>query len=168
MNESDRPTPPALTWSTGLAVIVFCLTGVASMLGWIPPAQNDADLQAVAEKAVAPGGTLAQADCPSCGVIAATCVLDRPDDEGFMAGLVNASGVLGPGLVAAVSGENREAADRKDGRYHQATVRFGNGTVRVFADRSEPRLQVGERVRVTEGVILRIADTVAERQHKAS
>lgn len=168
MNEPDRPSPPTLTWSSGLVVIVFCLVGVVALLGWIPVVQNDAELPAALEKAAASDGSMAPADCPNCGVIAATCILDRPDNEDFMAGLVHASGVLGPGLVAAISGQDREAENRKGGRYHQATVRFGNGTIRAFSDRSEPRLQVGERVRVTDGVIQRIADVVAERQNQAS
>jgi hypothetical protein len=38
----------------------------------------------------------------------------------------------------------------------------------MFTDRSEPRLQVGERVRVTDGVILRIVDAELRRQQQAS
>lgn len=168
MKKSVPSASPAFHWSTGLAVIVFCLTVVAAMLGWFPPARNGNDLPVLPEPAASSGDSVERAECTNCGVISAICILDRPDEEGFMAGLVNATGVLGTGFVAVVSGEDAAAAARRDGRYHQATVRFPNGAVRVFTDRSEPRLQVGERVRVTDGVILRIVDVEVRRQQQAS
>ncbi|MBY0340638.1 MAG: hypothetical protein K2Q19_05690 [Rhodocyclaceae bacterium] len=168
MKKSVIPPSRVPHWSTGLAVIVFCLTVVAAVVGWFPLAQNGNDLPVELDRTVSSADSTGRAECTNCGVISATCILDRPDEEGFMAGLVNATGVLGPGFVAVVSGEDPAAAERKDGRYHQATVRFPNGTVRMFTDRSEPRLQVGERVRVTDGVILRIVDAELRRQQQAS
>lgn len=155
MNESGKLPVQVLTWSSGLAIILFCLTGVASMMGWLPVGQDGPVLPAVPEGKVEASKGAAQADCPSCGVVAAVCILDAPDDDGFMAGLVSSSGVLGTGLVTLVSGEDKAPVDQKAVMHYQTTVRFGNGSVRAFTDKSEPKLQVGERVRVTDGIVLR-------------
>ncbi len=142
-----------LTWSCGLAIILFCLTGIASILGWIPDSLNGKPSGSARQESIAPDSPLVQGECLNCGVIATTCVLDLPDDEHFMAGLVNVSGVLGPGLVDAVSGGAAPATDKARGLHYQTTVRFNNGTTRAFAATNEPKWQVGERVRVTRGVI---------------
>lgn len=146
-----------LTWSSGLAVILFCLTGVASMLGWIPAPLNGNPSGSTPQQPAAFDSALVQGKCLNCGVIATTCVLDMPDDEHFMAGLVNVSGVLGPGLVEAVSGVSMPTptAETVADRHYQTTVRFSNGTTRAFAETTESNWQVGERVLVTKGVIQR-------------
>lgn len=137
-----------------MAIILFCLTGIASMMGWIPDVSKTLETPIAYKIVSVPDDELSQVECTNCGVIAATCVLDTSDDEGYLAGLVNASGVLGPGLVEAVSGEKPPVSHEKVVRHYQTTVRFNNGTTRAFASKAEPQWQVGTRVRVTEGIIL--------------
>lgn len=146
-----------LTCSSALAIILFCLTGVVSMLGWIPDFSEGAMGNALRQEVVVSDGMHVQGECINCGVISATCVLDVADDEHFMAGLVNVSGVLGPGLVEAVSGVSMPppTAETAADRHYQTTVRFSNGTTRAFAETAESNWQVGERVLVTKGVIQR-------------
>jgi hypothetical protein len=143
-----------LTWSSGLAIILFCLTGVASMLGWIPaPVGRPADAPE-RQTTTSSNRVLAPGECHNCGVISTTCILDVADEAPFMAGLVNVSGVLGVGLVETVSGAPAPAADHASGRHYQTTVRFNNGTTRAFADDADQKWKVGDRVRVNRGVIL--------------
>ena len=136
-----------LTWSSGLAILVFCLTGLASMLGWLPSSLDNSAGTPVRQAPLLP------TECLNCGVISATCVLDMADEDEFMVGLINVSGVLGPGLVTAVSGEAEPVSDKTGGRHYQTTVRFNNGTTRTFAATDAPKWQVGERVRVSDGII---------------
>ncbi|HWT55390.1 MAG TPA: hypothetical protein VN066_11305 [Rhodocyclaceae bacterium] len=153
MNQPARCAPQLLTWTSGMAIILFCLTGIASMMGWLPLAAETAGVPILDTRTAKSNSRFAASDCLSCGVIAATCVLDSPDDAGFMAGLVNASGVLGPGLVEAVSGESPPPSAGSTVRHFQTTVRFNNGTTRAFTDTAGSQWQVGMRVRVTDGII---------------
>lgn len=154
MNKPDRPPPQLLTWTSGMAIILFFLAGVASMMGWLPAVSETTEAPIIHRQTETSNLQPAASECMNCGVIAATCVLDSPDDEGFMAGLVNASGVLAPGLVQTISGEALPTSGDRAARHYQTTVRFDNGTTRTFADKAESQWQVGMRVRVTEGVIL--------------
>lgn len=153
MNKPGNTPLHMLNWTSGGAIILFCLTGIASMMGWIPTGGDGPDTFTSAEETATSNGKPAPAECGNCGVIAATCVLDFADEEPFMAGLINSSGVLGAGFVEAIAGTTPPAAERIAGRHYQTTVRFGNGTIRAFADKSRPAWQVGDRVRVIKGVI---------------
>lgn len=155
MNKPASSPPQLLTWTSVMAMLLFCLTGMAVMLGWLPLAADSADAPLIPARGMSSESRFATSDCISCGVIAATCVLDTPDDAGFMAGLVNASGVLGPGLVETVSGASPPPSGNGTARHYQTTVRFNYGTTRAFTDTAQSPWQVGMRVRVTEGVILR-------------
>lgn len=58
MNTSTQATrfPPALIWTAGIAIILFCGTGFAALMGWLPTSMGQ-DAPAVSGKASPTGKT---------------------------------------------------------------------------------------------------------------
>jgi outer membrane lipoprotein SlyB len=110
-----------------------------------------------------------KARCADCGVIESTRVVDLPGDTsvlGVVGGAV-VGGVLGnqvgggrgkdlatvAGAVGgAVAGNEIEKRVRSSKRY-ETTVRFDDGSTRVFGEASPPQWRTGDRVRVIDGAI---------------
>jgi len=128
----------------------------------------------VAPKPVKSPGLVAEngvmrAKCADCGVIESTRVVDTPGDTsvlGVVGGAV-VGGVLGnqvgggrgkdlatvAGAVGgAVAGNEIEKRVRSTQRY-ETTVRFDDGSTRVFAEASPPQWRTGDRIKVIGGVI---------------
>lgn len=184
MKKALGNSPQIMIWLVGFAIIVFCATGVAVLMGWIPSTlgQSASELE-LEKKAVAPASTqsgksqksIAAAEkraykgCPNCGVIESTRVIDAPGESGVV-GLVGGAvvgGLLGhqvgggrgkdiataAGAVGgAVAGNEIEKRMNSSKRY-ETTVRFEDNTVQSYVVANPTQWQLGDRVRVVDGVI---------------
>lgn len=178
INKSPHP----LIWVTGIAIILFCVAGLAAFMGWIPtsigsPTDNaklaTAPAQPVAAKPHTtpihkPNNTYAVATCAECGVIEAIREIDtRGDGSGIGAvGGAVVGGVLGhqvgggrgkdlatvAGAVGGAVAGNEIEKRAKSTKSYEVTVRFDNGSSRVFSE-ANPTWRNGEHVRVIDGVI---------------
>lgn len=179
-------SPHLLTWVVGISVILFCVAGIAALMGWIPksfgsPADNPAGgkLSTAPTSFVAPRvlkapalaaeNVVLRARCADCGVIESTRVIDTPGDPSVLGTVGGAvfGGVLGnqvgggrgkdlatvAGAVGgAVAGNEIEKRIRSGKRY-ETTVRFDDGSTRVFGEASQQQWRTGDRVKVIDGVI---------------
>ena len=163
-----------------VAVIVFSIVGIATMLGWLPSAQSMADpasrTDAVSGMETAPVralpgsaaavGTPAPAQCASCGVIESIRVVESKG-EGTGVGAVTGGvvgGILGNQVgrgsgrtVMTVVGAGAGAyagheieKNVKRTTQYQIGVRMSDGGLRTFYQQSQPALGVGQKVEVTE------------------
>lgn len=160
-----------------IAVIVFSLAGIATMMGWLPGAQSQTESaeqgrpsarQPAGERprAPAPG----PASCTDCGVVESIRAVEVRG-EGTGVGAIGGAligGVLGnqvgrgSGRTAATvvgagagayAGNEIEKNVKKSVRY-QVRVRMTDGTYRIFHERAQPAYGVGQKVRVTgQGLI---------------
>lgn len=107
--------------------------------------------------------------CADCGTVDAVTVRDVPGQStplGTVAGAVggavlghqvgqgrgNTAATIAGGAVGAVAGNEIERRIRKN-RQYDVTVRMDSGEMRTVPYASEPVPQVGERVRIVNGVI---------------
>jgi|SRR5688572_4993498 hypothetical protein len=106
-----------------VALIVFSIVGIATMMGWLPSSAlsgRDASDRASALSASTPrAGPAAPALCNDCGVIESI----RP---------------------------NKVETDTKGAMTYQIRVRMPDGATRTFYETVQPSLAIGQRVRVTE------------------
>jgi len=144
-----------------IAVIVFSIVGIATMMGWLPSALSGG----AAGKAAAASAT----PCNDCGVIESIRALPVKG-QGSGAGAVGGAvvgGVLGNQVgqgrgraVATVIGAgagayagNEIEKNLKDSVTYQIRVRMNDGTVRTLHEPAQPAVTVGQKVRITERVI---------------
>lgn len=178
MNVAEKKFPPVM-WMASIAVILFCLTAMAAILGWIPSSlsQSADDLPAEKHSAASAASSSAPAKphkapakCSNCGIIESIRTVDAPGESGVMgiAGGAVAGGVLGHqvgggrgkdiatvvGAVGgAIAGNEIEKRVRASTHY-ETTVRFDDGSKRVIAEASPSKWQVGDQVKVSEGNIV--------------
>jgi outer membrane lipoprotein SlyB len=162
-----------------IALIVFSVIGIATMMGWMPTAVsgNDPAAKAIANPATQDGAKPAAsrmraatgapaAACTNCGVIESIRVVEVKG-EGSGVGAIGGAvvgGVLGnqvgrgSGRTAATvvgagagayAGHEIEKNVKKSVNY-QVRVRMNDGSYRTFHEREQPALAVGQKVRVTE------------------
>ena len=178
INKSPHP----LIWVVGIVIILFCVTGLAAFMGWIPTSMgNPADSAKLASAPIQPAtakphtaptrsanNAYAKAACAECGVIESSRVIEtRGTGSGVGAvGGAAVGGVLGHQVgggggqdLATVAGAvggavaGNEVEKRVNAeKSYEVTVRFDNGSSRVF-NQSEQTWRMGERVRVIDGVI---------------
>jgi hypothetical protein len=106
-----------------IALIVFSIVGIATMMGWMPSVLSgrDAPERSAAVPGAAPGASrTAPAVCNDCGVI-----------ESIRVNPVEKSAQGGP-------------------MTYQIRVRMSDGATRTFYESAQPALTIGQRVRVTE------------------
>jgi len=166
-----------------IALIVFSVVGIATMMGWMPSAASGTDPTAAqivkapvvpATAKAAPGrpplAANTPAACHDCGVIESIRAVEVKG-EGSGVGAIGGAvvgGVLGNQVgrgsgrtVATVVGAGAGAyagheieKNVKKSISYQVRVRMNDGTTRTFYERSQPALAVGQKVRVTgQGVI---------------
>lgn len=159
-----------------VTVIVFCIVGIATMLGWLPNAQSTGapagrtELTTPAEPASgpAPSGapSAAPVSCASCGEIESIRVVDTKG-QGSGVGAVTGGvvgGILGNQVghgggravmtvvgagAGAYAGHEIERNVRHSTQY-QISVRMNDGSHRTFYQQTQPALNVGQKVRVSE------------------
>jgi outer membrane lipoprotein SlyB len=176
INKSPHP----LIWVTGIAVILFCVAGLAAFMGWIPtsigsPADNAKLATAPAQSAkphTVPihnaNNTYAKATCAECGVIESTREIDTGGGGsgiGAVGGAV-VGGVLGhqvgggrgkdlatvAGAVGGAVAGNEIEKQVKSTKSYEVTVRLDNGSSRVFNE-ANPTWRNGDHVRIVDGMI---------------
>ncbi len=165
-----------------IAVIVFSVVGIATMMGWMPSAASRAEPQSRSgsagnESAAMPAPMTnrprvasSSAVCQDCGVVESIRAVESPG-EGSAVGAIGGAvvgGVLGnqvgrgSGRTAATvvgagagayAGHEIEKHATKKVRY-QVRVRMSDGTYRTFHQSAQPALAVGQKVRITgQGVV---------------
>jgi outer membrane lipoprotein SlyB len=165
-----------------IALIVFSVVGIATMMGWMPSAVSGIDPTAQpVEVPVAPAtakaapvrprlGANTPAACHDCGVIEsirAVEVKGQGSGVGAIGGAVvggilgnqvgrgsgrTAATVVGAG-AGAYAGHEIEKNVKKSVSY-QVRVRMNDGTYRTFYENSPPAFAAGQKVRVTGQGIL--------------
>ena len=165
-----------------IAVIVFSVVGIATMMGWIPgvsskgepqPSSGSASNGSTAMPAPAanrPRVAMASALCQDCGVVESIRSVESPGEGGAIGTIGGAvvGGVLGnqvgrgSGRTAATvvgagagayAGHEIEKNVTRKVRY-QMRVRMSDGTYRTFHQSAQPTLAIGQKVRVTgQGVV---------------
>jgi outer membrane lipoprotein SlyB len=177
-----KKSPHPLIWVTGIAIILFCIAGLAALMGWIPTSiggpSDQVKITKVPEKNVAAkphkapvntaNSTYTQPICQECGVIESTRELDTSGTASGIGAVGGAvlGGVLGHQVgdgrgkdVATVAGAvggavagNEIEKRTKTTKSYEVTVRFNNGSSRVFNE-ANSNWRNGDHVRVTDGVI---------------
>jgi len=162
-----------------IAVIVFSVVGIATMMGWLPNVESKTDPAAKSAPAtkssasgtnrprVAYSGTGA---CPDCGVVESIRAVEskgKGTGLGMLGGAVvggilgnqvgrgdgrTAATVVGAG-AGAYAGNEIEKNTSKTVAY-QVRVRMNDGTYRTVRESAQPALAVGQKVRVTEQGII--------------
>jgi outer membrane lipoprotein SlyB len=135
-----------------IAVIVFSIVGIATMMGWLPTALSGS----AADKAAVASGRSWQApaaSCDDCGVIEAIRALPVKG-EGSGAGAVGGA-VVGGGLGNQVDRGSGRAVATVIGAgagsvTYQIRVRMNDGTIRTLHERAQPAVAIGQKVRITE------------------
>lgn len=148
-----------------IAVIVFSIVGIATMMGWLPVALSGS----AADKAAAASGRSWRASAPpcnDCGVIESIHALPVKG-QGSGAGAVGGAvvgGILGNqvgqgrgraaatviGAGAGAYAGNEIEKNMKDSVTYQIHVRMNDGSIRTVHDAAQPAVTIGQRVRVTE------------------
>ena len=150
-----------------IAVIVFSIVGIATMMGWLPSALSG-DSAADKAAAASPGRSwlAPAAPCDDCGVIEsirALPVKGQGSGVGAVGGAV-VGGILGNQVghgsgraVATVVGAgagayagNEIEKNMKDSVTYQIRVRMNDGTIRTLHEPAQPAVTIGQKVRVTE------------------
>jgi hypothetical protein len=105
-----------------IALIVFSIVGIATMMGWMPSTMSPRsapDRTGAAPAPSPPAARLETAPCPDCGVVES---IRASDGSAGMKGTVT----------------------------YQIRVRMSDGATRTFNEAGQPGLAVGQRVRITE------------------
>lgn len=177
---NDSPTP--LMWASSIA-IVFGGLGIAAFMGWFPTSYGNQNTVpepvVVAQAAYArpvyntqmhvADNAQSKVTCVECGVIESIQVINdakKTSGIGLVGGAV-VGGLLGNQVgggrgrdVATVAGAVGGAVagntiEKNSGstRSYEVTVRFDDGSRRVFNEVSPPAWQAGDHVRVIDGAI---------------
>ena len=171
-----------MIWIAAIAITLFCVAGIAAIMGWIPTsiagggaAATVASTPAKAAPAKsysAPthvaSNTPARSTCADCGVIESIREISQPGSGSGVGGIGGAvvGGVLGHQVgggrgkdVATVAGAiggalaGNEIEKRVNAtKSYEVTVRFEGGSSRTFNEAST-NWRTGDRVRVIDGVI---------------
>jgi outer membrane lipoprotein SlyB len=155
-----------------IAVTVFSALGIAAMMGWIPsaasrsePAAGQAAPASADARAPARAAATSRA-CAACGVVEAIRLVEvegAPSGLGAVAGGV-VGGILGNQIgrgsgraamtvvgagAGAYAGHEIEKRTQRSSVF-EIRVRMEDGSHRVFHERAQPALRVGQKVRATE------------------
>lgn len=161
-----------------IAVIVFSVVGIATMLGWLPSAISKNDPPARIERAAGndatPGARRPRAAhaaaCSDCGVIESIRAVEVKGEGsglgavtgGVVGGILGnqvgggsgrtAMTVVGAG-AGAYAGHEIEKNMNRSTRY-QIRVRMNDGAYRTFYEAAPPAYAVGQKVRATGSGII--------------
>lgn len=177
-----KKSPHPLIWVTAIAVILFSMAGMAALMGWIPTSigspSDPVKISKTPEKSVVAkphktpvnvaNNTYTKSICMECGVVESTREVGTAGTASGIGAVGGAviGGVLGHQVgdgrgkdVATVAGAvggavagNEIEKRTKSTKSYEVTVRFENGSSRVFNEVNSA-WRSGDRVRVTDGVI---------------
>ena len=146
---------PQLVWITTTVIVVFCGVAIGTFMGWNPtsfinPGNIPLAVAAINQtiKAHTTGADVMgessntnRAACAECGVIESIREISKD------------GAASGPGIVGgAVFGNEVEKKTESIKRY-EITVRFDDGSGRVFSAEKPPAWRAGNRVKVVDGAI---------------
>lgn len=163
------------------SVTIFALVGSAAVLGWLPTSHGEeASVQKEASehrkgetKSVKDesrhGTSKVAAACINCGVVKSVNLVEKKGEGtgvGAVAGGV-AGGLLGSmvgkgdgktvATVAGVAGGayagHQVEKSVKSTKYYDIAVKMDDGNVRHYQQNTNPGLEVGQRVKIVDGVI---------------
>lgn len=180
MTTQPTKSPSPLMWISSIAVVLFSGVGIAGFMGWIPTSygQQDTEVSAKAAAETAPAhkphtpvsnNTKSAAVCADCGVIESVQIINdakKTSGIGIVGGAV-VGGLLGNQVgggrgkdVATVAGAVGGAVagneiEKRAGstQHYEITVRFDDGSSRVFTQANPPTWRSGDNVRVIDGAI---------------
>ena len=178
--DAGREVVYPVTVIAAISVTVFSLFGIAVMTGFLPVVQSQrkaepasrAESQSRAIAGVAPLPSAQSSACDNCAVIESIRVREvHAAGVALAATAVDAAGGL-PGnhvgnggtvatVVSAASGVdvgNNVKRGVKKNTYYIIRLRLKDGTYRIIFDQSEPRVNVGESVKLTDGTIIASGD----------
>jgi outer membrane lipoprotein SlyB len=171
-----------LMWVAGIAVILFCGTGIAAMMGWLPSSIGQPADPAL-EKVTTPEHSNASkprtvsssenvsknSGCSNCGVIESTRVISTKGEGGAvgMVGGAVVGGVLGnqvgggrgkdlatvAGAIGGAFAGNEIEKHVNSNKSYETTVLLEDGKRRVFNSASPTQWQAGDRVKIIDGAI---------------
>jgi outer membrane lipoprotein SlyB len=177
-----KKSPHPLIWATAIAFILFCVAGLAAIMGWIPnsigSSSGNAKITAAPEKAVikkthktpaqTTNNTYVKPMCNECGVIKS---IRQIDVQGSSTGLGAVGGAVIGGVLGHQVGDGRgkdvatvvgatggavagnEIEKRAKGMTsYEITVGFDDGSTRVF-NQNTSTWRNGDHVRVVDGMI---------------
>ncbi len=169
---TTQPTKSSspLMWIASIAIVLFSGVGIAAFMGWLPTSYGQQSTETMPK--VASTSTQSAASkpiCADCGVIESIQIItDVKETSGI--GLVGGAvvgGLLGNQVgggrgkdVATVAGAvggavAGNAIEKQSGttRHYAITVRFDDGSSRVFNEADPSAWQLGDHVRVIDGAI---------------
>jgi hypothetical protein len=135
---------------SAMAVIVFSIAGIATMMGWMPSALTSGG-DRVRARPAAPSTPRAASRvaavptaCRDCGVVESLREVEQSDESSGLGAVAGAG---------AYAGHEIEKRSRKSVNY-EIRVRMNDGTYRTLHEPTRPALTVGQKVRVTDqGVV---------------
>jgi outer membrane lipoprotein SlyB len=179
MTTQINKSPSPLMWVSTIAIVLFSGVGVAAFMGWLPASFGGPGAEPVKVVAVTkpvhktPAQAVNNAPsnvaiCTECGVIESIRAINSDGNTsglGLVGGAV-VGGLLGnqvgggrgkdvATVVGAVGGAvagNQIEKNVGSTRTYEVTVRFDNGSRRVFNE-TNPQWHAGDHVRVVDGVI---------------
>jgi len=165
-----------------IAVIIFSVAGIATMMGWLPTVHSQGDSSAQYDSAAqtepqaraeppARGAagprtgydrprmtSSAAAACSDCGVVESIRAIGGAVVGGILGNQIGrgsgrtAATVVGAG-AGAYAGNEVEKSTKSSVRY-QVRVRMSDGSIRTLHENSQPALSVGQKVRVNGSEIV--------------
>tara|TARA_R110002074_G_scaffold99392_1_gene214703 strand:- start:835 stop:1353 length:519 start_codon:yes stop_codon:yes gene_type:complete len=167
---TKQPKISPVLWMACIAIVLFSTVGIAAFMGWLPMAYGEQNAKSASE--VAPHidhPVENKAVCADCGVIVSTQLINnvkKTSGVGMVGGAV-VGGVLGnqigggrgkdlatvAGAVGGAVAGNEIEKSSGSTQHYEITVRFENGSSRVFNQVNPPTWQSGDQVRVIDGVI---------------
>jgi outer membrane lipoprotein SlyB len=179
MKTIQKTPPHMLMWVAGIAVILFCGTGIAAMMGWLPssigqPAEPPLDKGSVSahnkpHNSSSASNSVTSSRCANCGVIESTRVVSAKGDGGAV-GIVGGAvvgGLLGnqvgggrgkdlatvAGAVGGAYAGNEIEKHVNSSKSYETTVLLEDGKRRVFNNATPTQWQAGDRVKIIDGAI---------------
>lgn len=170
MTTQPKASPSPLMWIASIAIVLFSGVGIAAFMGWLPTSYGQQSTETAPK--VASNSTQSAASkpiCADCGVIESIQIINDVKETsgiGLVGGAV-VGGLLGNQVgggrgkdVATVAGAvggavAGNAIEKQSGstRHYEITVRFDDGSSRVFNEANPPAWQPGDHVRVIDGAI---------------
>lgn len=177
MYEHQKRFPQSMIWIVAIAVVLFSVTGMAALMGWLPPSmgfssQSGASFTPALTRASTPSGQRerAQPICANCGVIESTrevAMAGDPSGLGAAGGAV-VGGLLGNqigdgkgkqiatvlGAVGGVMAGNEVEKRMKSSKSYEVAMKMADGSHRVIMEPVAGNWGVGDRVKVIDGKII--------------
>ena len=126
------------------SVMILSLIGVGAVTRLLPDAKDDAQPAEASPRPASAG------DCALCGTVESIRTIEVRGEPGGTGAAMTISGAAG----SAFAGSEIEKSAKKR-RAYRVTVRMDDGSFRTVSLSSPPAFNVGDKVRVVEGRLVR-------------